>query len=391
MSPPIEPKVVKALTTNPRWSALMRADEPLISIAGWDRRLMRHPRVLVPIDVQALYVPATGAETFVRLPFATTTPDGADPEPMPEPFSKGAKRPAGVHLHWAMPDSLLNGTMNDRDPGAANRLALAPLPDRWAILRLLIPRGASRAAVAGWIVEADTTKVTALADWPAPDKARPATGKTIAAATLTGTSGGTLNWSGCYDAVANRFSLHDPLTALPTEGVLGDFASYLVCGWWSEPNRDPLDVATSNAGLQARLEELRWRLTDDLEDRGSTAKKNEAKLQRQSTATLTSQPRHQAFAFDAKSAATQVESGAAASIGGLFTESASRLGGAFVHEPYSSLLHGVVHGVPVTGGVVADQRPAANEMTLAYGQDSDDLAAVFAAADLEHCQAGRPS
>ena len=124
---------------------------------------------------------------------------------------------------------------------------------------------------------------------------------------------------------------------------------------------------------------MRWRLTDDLEDRGSTAKKNEAKLQRQSTATLTSQPRHQAFAFDAKSAATQVESGAAASIGGLFTESASRLGGAFVHEPYSSLLHGVVHGVPVTGGVVADQRPAANEMTLAYGQDSDDLAAVFAA------------
>ena len=92
--------------------------------------------------------------------------------------------------------------------------------------------------------------------------------------------------------------------------------------------------------------------------------------------------RHQAFAFDAKSAATQVESGAAASIGGLFTESASRLGGAFVPEPYSSLLHGVVHGVPVTGGVVADQRPAANEMTLAYGQDSDDLAAVFAAADL---------
>ena len=211
----------------------------------------------------------TGAETFVRLPFATTTPDGADPEPMPEPFSKGAKRPAGVHLHWAMPDSLLNGTMNDRDPGAdepARACALArPLGDTSP------PHPARRRAAPrsrGWIIEADTTKVTALADWPAPDKARPATGKTIAAATLTGTSGGTLNWSGCYDAVANRFALHDPLTDLPTEGVLGDFASYLVCGWWSEPNRDPLDVATSNAGLQARLEELRWRLTDDLEDRG---------------------------------------------------------------------------------------------------------------------------
>ena len=182
MSPPIDPKIVKELTTNPRWSTLMRADEPMISIARWDRRLMRNPRVLVPIDVQALYVPQNGAETFVHLPFATTTPDGADPEPMPEPFKEGDKRPAGVHLHWAMPDSLLNGTLYDRDPGAENRLALAPLPDRWAVLRLLIPRGASRAVVAGWIVEADTTKVTALADWPAPDNARPVTGKTIAAA-----------------------------------------------------------------------------------------------------------------------------------------------------------------------------------------------------------------
>ena len=382
MSPPIDPKIVKELTTNPRWSTLMRADEPMISIARWDRRLMRNPRVLVPIDVQALYVPQNGAETFVHLPFATTTPDGADPEPMPEPFKEGDKRPAGVHLHWAMPDSLLNGTLYDRDPGAENRLALAPLPDRWAVLRLLIPRGASRAVVVGWIVEADTTKVTALADWPAPDNARPATGKTIAAATLTGTSGGTLNWSGCYDAVANRFSLHDPLTDLPTEGVLGDFASYLVCGWWSEPNRDPLDVATSNAGLQARLQELKWRLTDDLEDRGSSVKKNEAKRKKQSTVTLTSPPRHQAFAFDAKNAGTQIESGAAASIGGLFTESSSRLGSAVALEPYASLLHGVVHGVPVTGGVIADQRPKENEVTLAFGQDNDDLAAVFAAAGL---------
>ena len=132
MSPPIDPKIVKELTTNPRWSTLMRADEPMISIARWDRRLMRNPRVLVPIDVQALYVPQNGAETFVHLPFATTTPDGADPEPMPEPFKEGDKRPAGVHLHWAMPDSLLNGTLYDRDPGAENRLALAPLPDRWA-------------------------------------------------------------------------------------------------------------------------------------------------------------------------------------------------------------------------------------------------------------------
>jgi hypothetical protein len=382
VSPPIDPKAVKELLTDPRWSALTRADEPLISIAGWDRQLMRRPRVLIPIDVQALYVPANGDETFIRLPFAVTTPDGAPPEPMPAPFEKGEKRPAGVHLHWAMPDSLLSGEMTDRNLGADNRLSLPCLPDRWAVLRLLIPRGGERASVTGWVINADTTKVTALTDWPNPDGAKPPTGKTIAPASLTGTAGGTLNWSGVYDAVANRFALYDPLSDLPAEGVIGDFATYLVCGWWSEPSRDPLDVATGNAGLQAKLDKLRWRLTDDLDDRGGHDKRREAKLAKQGAIAMTSQPRHKAFAFDAGSPVAKVESGAAAAIGGLFTETAAQLGGAVAREPYSSLLQGVVHGVPVAGGVVADQRPSADEITLACGKHVDDVAAVFAAAGL---------
>src|SRR5262245_47841963 len=365
MSPPIEPGTIKELTTSPRWSALARVDEPLSSITRWDRALMRHPRMLVPIDVQALYVPAGSTETFVRLPFATTTPDGTDPEPMPAPFDSGTKRPMGVHLHWAMPDTLLNGALTDRDPGAENRLALPPLPDRWVLLRLLIPRNADRATVTGWVIEADTTKVTALTDWPQPETARAATGKTIAASGLTGTVGGTLNWSGCYDAVANRFSFHDPLADLPVEGVLGDFASYLVCGWWAVANLDPLDVATTNAGLQAKLGELKWRLTDDLEDRGASVAKSEAKLKKQNTLTLSYQPRYQGFEFTPKNTVVEVESGAAAGIGGLFTETASRFGDAIAREPYASLLHGVVHGVPVAGAVVADQRPLKSELTVA--------------------------
>jgi hypothetical protein len=382
MSPPVKADDLKALVTAERWSALTRVDEPLVSIATWDKQLMRRPRVLVPIDVQALYAPAGSTETYVRLPFATTTPDGADPEPMPDPFDRGVTRPAGVHLHWAMPDSLLSGVLADRDPGAENRLALPPLPDRWVVLRLLIPRNANRAVVTGWVIEADTTRVTALADWPQADRAEAATGKTIVASALTGTAGGTLNWSGCYDAVANRFSFHDPLTNLPREGALGDFASYVVCGWWADPSRDPLDVATTKDGLQARLNALKWRLTDDLEDRGSSAAKTEAKLKTQSALTLSSKPRYQSFVFDPKVAAAEIQSGAGAGIGGLFSETASRLAGAVVLEPYATLLHGVAHGVPVAGGVVADQRPSGAELAVAAGQHPDDVAAVFVAQGL---------
>jgi hypothetical protein len=382
MSPPIEKGPLEALTAQARWSALVRADESLASIGNWDRQLLRKPRVLVPIDVQALYVPANSSERFVRLPFATTTPDGQDPEPMPAPFDPGGPRPAGVHLHWAMPDALLSGTLEEQEPGSDNRLSLPPLPDRWVVLRLTIARGAQRATVTGWVIDAATTAVTALADWPAADKARPPTGKTLAADQLTGAAGGALHWSGGYDAVANRFAFYDPLTDLATvapNGVLGDFASYVVCGWWSTPSLDPLDTAKTSADLYARLDALRWRLTDDLEDRGADSAARLAKEKMQSDLTLESAERYKTFAF-ATGAAAAAQPYAA--VGGLFAESASVLGAAVTREPYASLLHGTVHGVPVNGAVVADQRPPASAATVAFGLHSDDIAAVFASAGL---------
>jgi hypothetical protein len=386
VSPPIDDETVKTLVTDARWKTLVRAEEPLVSIVGWDRLLLRQPRVLVPIDVQALYVPEGSDETFVRLPFAMTTPDGSDPEPMPAPFDEGTKRPPGVHLHWAMPDSLLDGTLSERDRGTENRLSLPPLPDRWVVLRIAVPREASRAIVSGWVIEAGKTTVTPLADWPAPDRARPPTGKTIAPDVLTGTVGGSLSWSGGYDAVANRFAFHDPLVdlrELAPRGVIGDFATYLVCGWWFDPRLDPLDVARSKASLQARLDALRWRLTDDLEDRGAGVKKSAAKGKKQSATGLTSAVRYKALITESDpTTGSEVKPAAISAIGGLFAESASHFAIAVAHDPYASLLHGVIHGVPVTGGIVADQRPSSERANAAFGFQAEDIAAVFAATGL---------
>ena len=386
MSPLIDKEQLKTLTAEPRWATLVRADESLLSIRNWDRQLLRKPRVLVPIDVQALYVPEDSGEQFVRLPFATTTPDGQEPEPMPEPFDPGTRRPAGVHLHWAMPDSLLNGTLDDQIPGSDNRLSLPALPDRWVVLRQTIARGANRATVTGWVIDAATTTVTALSDWPAKDKAQPATGKTIASDQLTGTVGGALHWSGGYDAVANRFAFHDPLSDLETvapDGVIGDFASYVVCGWWSSTNLDPLDVAKTRAGLYTRLGELQWRLTDDIEDRGESSAARNTKEKKQGKAGLSSAERYQPFPVDASAAVPFTSTSYFAAVGGLFAETASLLGATVTAEPYASLLHGSVHGVPVKGAVVADQRPSARAMSVAFGLHSDDLASVFASTGLD--------
>ena len=56
----------RALVT-PRWAALVRTDVTLDGLKNWDVRLLRQSRVLVPIDVQALYVPAGDATRFVGL------------------------------------------------------------------------------------------------------------------------------------------------------------------------------------------------------------------------------------------------------------------------------------------------------------------------------------
>ena len=130
MSPPDPDRIARAMLS-PLWSGLVRTDADLKTIGTWDSKLIRHPRLLVPMDVQALYVAPDSQELFVRLPFALTTPDGKEPEAMPEPFDKGAPRAPGVHLHWALPDSLLSGELKDVGSGSRNRLGLSTLPDRW--------------------------------------------------------------------------------------------------------------------------------------------------------------------------------------------------------------------------------------------------------------------
>ena len=255
----LPPEAITKLTTTPRWSALVRTGLDVDGILTWDPGLIRQSRVLVPIDVQALYVPAGDAEQYVRLPFVLTAPDGQPPEPMPSPFDAGAPRPAGVHLHWALPDAILQGSLEDRRD-SSNRLDLLPLPDRWVVLRLVVPGGSLSPQVSGWVLESDTARVVPLAEWDGQPATTPQLGRTVPADELDGTAGGSLVWTAGYDATVGRFAVHDPLDDLTPAGAIGDLATYLVAGWWSDPERDVLDGVQTTSSLQTRLTELGWSL-----------------------------------------------------------------------------------------------------------------------------------
>src|SRR5688572_25581496 len=98
-------------------------------------------RLLVPVDVQAFVVPAAGGEPVVRV-----TGGAGDPPP----FAATAPVPAGVHLHWALPDALLTAT--PARPGAA--VELPRLPDRWVVVRVVTPVGGRRVQVRRWVIDA---------------------------------------------------------------------------------------------------------------------------------------------------------------------------------------------------------------------------------------------
>ncbi|GIK95838.1 MAG: hypothetical protein BroJett029_00470 [Alphaproteobacteria bacterium] len=380
MSPPPDPDRIARAMVSPLWSGLIRTGADIKTIGSWDTGLIRHPRLLVPIDVQALYVARDSKEAFVRLPFTLTTPDGKDPEAMPEPFSEGKPRAPGIHLHWALPDSLLSGELREVETGSRNRLGLPALPDRWVVLRIVVPRrGLDRAAMRGWVIEADTTRVAPLETWP--DASIAPTGKTVAPDELSGSVGGTLNWTGVYDAVANRFAFHDPLDdldSLPGGGALGNTGTYVVAGWWSKPELDPLDSARSKASFYDRLETLGWRLARDLE--GGDQLPAEAGLVQMKRASigLESGDRYkvgqQARSEQKISAAQSYEPGRS-----IFAEEASRVVKTPPRHLFSTLLHGTVYGVPLGGRVaLRDLRPDPKQTGIAIGLHGDDVAAALA-------------
>ena len=99
----LEASAIREAVASKRFLAQDRVQVGIQEIATWDRYLLRESRLLVPVDLQALYVPVNDTEQMVRLPMQLTTPAGTEmADAMPAPFDEGSPRPAGVHLHLSL-------------------------------------------------------------------------------------------------------------------------------------------------------------------------------------------------------------------------------------------------------------------------------------------------
>jgi hypothetical protein len=347
------------------FSALTRTGIDVATAGTWDAELVRDKRVLVPIDVQAYVVGENGDERIVPVGYLVDDPD---------PFVDGDVLPTGVHLHWAMPDALLRG--RNSTSGAA--LALPDLPDRWVVIRTVLPEGQRVALATGWVIDAVYGVTRPLAGFTGTFDTQGLTPMRP----LNGASGGTLLWTATYSGAQGRFTLHDPLLDLAAlaapNGLHGGRAVYTVAGWWSDPAQDPLANAGPVASLTARLAGLGWGLTANgadelLEDDDPQVVKSMKR------AGLSSPEPNAVTIVTQDHVAVSTEAHVAPKV---------RMPVDQVHQVivgmsgphYHSLLHGSVLGVPIDGSAHgSDDRPDSATVTAAIGQDVDDVVSAFAA------------
>ncbi len=379
---------IKQAVLNPRWAALSQLGGVAADLTNYDRFLVREPRLLVPIDVQALVVRAgvNDGDPMLRLPFRTN--DSAFP-----PLAitdQGTPRPPGVHLLWSVPAAMGKGTIV-ADPAAPNdttrqRLQLPMLPDRWVVLRLFVRAGATDPTVTGWVLEADSGTATPLTQWPS-GKATTLAGA-IPAAQLNLHVGG-VGWNLCYDSAVGRCAFHDDLSDLAGVQVEGDGVSYLVAGWWSRSADDPLDGVGTDIGYRQRLADLGWNdpdhpSTDDAQRAVSDDKYRVAKTFGLPVTERYTQP---LILPGGTAAAPSTTSGDVApsaralrpSVSGFLADAVAAA--ALPPAPTrSTLVHGRIHGIPLTGAVAPDSRPGKETLRVVLGSSTPDVAAAVTVA-----------
>jgi hypothetical protein len=190
--------------------------------------------ILVPIQLDAEVVESDGT---LFPPPHTGAPFRDGDEPLP----------AGVHLHWALPDGLTKGAVDPDD-----QLRFPAVPDLWVVVRLGPERDPDgRRSTQAWLVDAwnETRTPLSQASVPlaAPDRPRlTAVGKLVDG--VLDPDAAPAGWeldAAYYRASRRRFGFHD------TPDLSNGGVSYLVIGWYSSDADDPI-ASSPTPALRAR-------------------------------------------------------------------------------------------------------------------------------------------
>ena len=331
----------------------------------WNPYLPRDPRLLVPVDVEALVVApgshephADVAARLLRAPATAGETFATDTEHAAPPFTDApAVRAPGIYLHWALPDGLTAGRVTDAT-APDGQLNLRPLPNRWLVVRL---GDESPRALTAWVIEAERKRRVRLADWREDPDATAGETPTFDPAGLTAASGGDPAWAAVFDNVEDRFAMFDDLAGVGA----GATVSYVVVGWYSRAELDPLRGATDLSSFTKRLAELHWSVDEKRLAAAfarSRLRAEQVATRRVATPAPQTGPITAELRLDDRSVAIPGATGA--------PKIASAASSVKVHGaptgPRQSLYHGTVHGVRVDGDG-ADARPAAADVDIALG------------------------
>lgn len=380
MADPIKPSTMNVLLGKQNWAMATAANELAVTPGLLFPTPVPPPRpaLVVPVDVQALYVPPNHTERYVKLPMELTGLEAG--RKIRPPFSAPQSRAQGVHLHWALPDGLLRGEMQDDDDAP---IAMRPLPDRWLVVRMTGRRRAQKLDAKSWVIEAENGRVFNLANYP--DGAASGDGEQIASDELDGVVGGSPNWTASYDAALNRFAFHDPLSGLNRSLLVSGLATYVVIGWWSERAHDPLSGAYSSYSASKRITNLGWSASPAPGSPGAIADPRPGYGFKAQSETTSVKVEHE---IDLK-AAVKLSASQTGLTAGFAEYKFDDVSIARLRPAYDTLMHGVVYGVPVRGRVARDLAPSASSISVSMGPTLERLIAAQAAKGMSVSSASR--
>ena len=190
---------------------------------------MQSTAKLIPMDVAARVV---NADTKV-------------PQLTDKPFEASGTLEKGIHIHWALPDSLTRARLPENEPPR-----FQGVPDLWLIVRYNPVRGSDKRTYLAWVLDSFEEKVVPLVDWQPPearDETKIHTAPGVIRRITKGFTNGWGQWdndqpfdpltTAYYPSCRARLGFYDDLSDLTN--VAAGTVSYTVVGWYSRASFDP--------------------------------------------------------------------------------------------------------------------------------------------------------